>query len=108
MTYLVQLQSSYSDELEDLAIKVHKMPGWKKLPVRKSISSCADGISILTDARHCWRKNAKFSDRAFLGQQTHKVLRIETVTKSGEKCSQKHEMVDVKRFCGILTSRQYQ
>ena len=56
------------------------------------------GLSIYTDARHCWRKNAKFSDIVAMGQRTHKILRVETVSKQDEICSQKHELLGTKRI----------
>ena len=49
------------------------------------------GIDIITDARHQWRKNAACSDVVAIGEKTKKVLRVETVSRSNEKCSQRHE-----------------
>ena len=53
---------------------------------------------ILSDARHCWRKNAVFSDIVCIGNITHRIVRIETVTKADDLCSQRHEMLGVKRI----------
>ena len=61
-----------------------------------------DGIDIMTDARHCWRSNAKFSDVVCLGEKTHKVLKIETVSKSEDPCSGRHEMVGTKKIYKYL------
>ena len=62
-----------------------------------------EGIDILTDARHCWRKNAKFSDVVCLGYNTHKVLRVETITKEDDDpVSQRHEMIGVKKIYKYL------
>jgi uncharacterized protein YdaT len=33
-----------------------------------------DGINIMTDARHGWRKNSKDTSVVALGEQTHKVM----------------------------------
>ena len=56
------------------------------------------GITILTDARHCWRKNAKFSDVVCIGNATHKVLKISTITKENDPSSQRHELIGVKKI----------
>ncbi|XP_066295859.1 uncharacterized protein [Branchiostoma lanceolatum] len=56
------------------------------------------GISILSDARHCWRKNAQFSDVVFLGDRSHKALRVETVSKAEIRYAQSHEKEGVERF----------
>ena len=57
-----------------------------------------DGIGIVTDARHCWRKNAKFSDVVCLGDQTHKILNIQTVSRADDPSSQRHELIGVKKI----------
>lgn len=57
-----------------------------------------EGIDILTDARHCWRKNAKFSDVLCLGDITHKVLRVETISKVDDPCTQRHELIGIQRI----------
>ena len=41
-----------------------------------------DGISIMTYARHRWRKNAKDSSVVAIGEKTHKVIKCESVTKN--------------------------
>lgn len=65
-----------------------------------------DGINIVTDARHCWRKNARFSDVVCLGQKTNKVIRVETISKKDDTCSQRHELVGVKRIYDYLDKQQ--
>jgi hypothetical protein len=60
------------------------------------------GINILTDARHCWRKNAKFTDVACLGGSTNKILHVATITKDDDTCAQRHELVGVKRIYNYL------
>ena len=63
------------------------------------------GINILTDARHSWRKNAKFSDVVCLGSRTHKVLKLETISKEDDFCSQRHELIGVKRIYQYFDSQ---
>ncbi|WAQ97402.1 hypothetical protein MAR_030092 [Mya arenaria] len=50
------------------------------------------GINILTDARHCWRNNAKYSDVVCLGGSTNKCIQVET----------RHELLGVKRIYNLL------
>lgn len=50
-------------------------------------------ISIMTDARHACRKNSYHTDHVALGQRTHKVVDIQHITKTDERCSQKHEQI---------------
>ena len=57
-----------------------------------------EGVDIITDARHGWRKNAAQSDVVALGNITHKVVNIQTVTRSDEPISQRHELVGVKKM----------
>lgn len=57
-----------------------------------------DGIGIVTDARHCWRKNAKFSDVVCMGEKTHKVLKVETISRMEDPCSQRHELAGVRKI----------
>ena len=50
-----------------------------------------DGINILSDARHGWRKNAKDTSVVAIGDQSHKVLDCIHVTKQQDPVSQRHE-----------------
>ena len=63
-----------------------------------STKNSAEGINILTDARHCWRKNARFSDIVCIGANTHKVLFATTVSKDDDPCTQRHELIGVERM----------
>ena len=65
-----------------------------------------DGINILTDARHGTRKNSKYSDVVCIGAKTHKVLRVETVTRAEEKCAQKHELIGTERIYKYLEAQE--
>ena len=42
-----------------------------------------DGIEILSDARHGWRKHAKDTSVVAIGEQTDKVLRHEHISRIG-------------------------
>ena len=57
-----------------------------------------DGIDIMTDARHGWRKNAKDSSVVALGEKTHKVLQCIHVTKADDIVSQRHELKGTQRI----------
>ena len=57
-----------------------------------------DGIDIMTDARHGWRKNAKDSSVVALGDKTHKVLQCIHVTKADDIVSQRHELKGTQRI----------
>ena len=50
-----------------------------------------DGISIMTDAHHGWRKKAKDSSIVAIGEKTHRVIKCEHVTKKDDPVSQRHE-----------------
>ncbi|KAL8571387.1 hypothetical protein ACOMHN_046562 [Nucella lapillus] len=51
------------------------------------------GSSILTDARHATRKNAIFTDIVCPGAETHKVPRVETISRADDPCAQRHELL---------------
>lgn len=57
-----------------------------------------DGIEIMTDARHGWRKNAKDTSVVAIGEKTHNVLRCEHVTKRDDPISQRHERIGTERI----------
>ena len=57
-----------------------------------------DGIDIMTDARHGWRKNAKDSSVLALGEKTHKVLQCIHVTKADDIVSQRHELKGTQKI----------
>lgn len=60
---------------------------------------------MMTDARHCFRKNAKFSDIVCLGNITHKVLRLETISRSDFGSAQTHELHGTKKIYEYLDSK---
>ena len=51
-----------------------------------------DGIDIMTDACHGWRKNAKNSCMVAIGDILHKVLQCIHITKADNMVSQRHEL----------------
>ena len=95
---LMEGDGSYCAVVQQLANSSMQDAVMEEIGAEEAAGSCAEGISILTDARHCWRKNARFSDVVCLGQRTHKVLCVETVTKSDDPCTQRHEVIGVQRF----------
>ena len=69
-------------------------------------SSSDDGITIVTDARHGWRKNAKDTDVVCIGYSTHKVLCSSHITWIDDHCTQRHELIGTKRIYQHLESKQ--
>ena len=65
-----------------------------------------DCINILTGARNATRRNAKFTDVVCLSAETHTVLRMETVTRTDDKCAQRHEMIGTKRLYEYLEPQE--
>lgn len=63
---------------------------------------------LITDARHGWRKNAAQSDIVALGNVTHKAVAVETVTRTDERISQRHELVGVKNMYKTFDSENIQ
>ena len=61
-----------------------------------------DGINILTYAWHGTRRNSKYTDVVCIGAESHKVLRIETITRADEPCAQKHELLGTNKIYDYL------
>lgn len=104
-TYVNELIKSYKEVVEDKA----KMSTADALQGEIAMTAAQlpddepiTGINIITDARHCWRKNAKFSDVVCIGNATNKCLRISTVTKDDDPSSQRHELIGVKQIYNYL------
>ena len=57
-----------------------------------------NGINIMTDARHGWRKNSKDTSVVALGEQTHKVMDCIHITKSQDKVAQRHERLGTQNI----------
>lgn len=60
------------------------------------------GINIMTDARHGWRKNAKDSSVVAIGEQSHQVIQHVHVTKHDDHCSQRHERLETQKVYDYL------
>ena len=56
-----------------------------------------DGINIMTDARHGWRKNSKDTSVVALEEQTHKVMDCVHVTKTRDPVTQRHERIGTEK-----------
>ena len=61
-------------------------------------------IAILTDARHGCRRNAKDTNVVCIGNQTHKVLREEHVTREDDAITQRHELLGTRRLYDYFDS----
>lgn len=61
-------------------------------------------ISILTDARHGCRRNAKDTNVVCIGDSTHKVIREEHVTRTDDQCTQRHELLGTRRLYDYFDS----
>lgn len=55
-------------------------------------------ISILTDARHGCRRNAKDTNLVYIGDSTHNVIRKEHVTRTDNQCTQRDKLLGTKRL----------
>ena len=65
-----------------------------------SYEDLSDGIEIITDVRHGWKKNEKDSSIVASGEKTHKVLQCINVTKRDDPVSQRHEKVGTEKLYG--------
>ena len=90
--YKYSVEAEYNDSTEDA---LHEEIGsYEDL----------DGITILTYAKHGWRKNAKDSSVVVIGDQSHKVLECVHVTKQQDPVSQRHEKVGTEVIYNNFTS----
>ena len=62
--------------------------------------------NILTDAWHGTRRNSKYTDVVCIVAESHKVLRIETITTADELCAQKHELLGTKKIYDYLENQE--
>ena len=103
---IAEMQKTYGEVVEKLVVTSQDDALLEEMAATSlKCEGVAEGIDILTDARHCWRKNARFSDIVCIGDKTHKVLKVETVSKEDERCSQKHELLGVKRVYKYLEDK---
>ena len=52
------------------------------------------------------RRNSKYTDVVCIGAESHKVLRIETITRADEPCAQKHELLGTKKIYDYLENQE--
>ena len=64
-----------------------------------------DGIDIITDARHGWRKNAKDSSIVAIGEKSHKVMNCVHITKTDDAVSQRHEKIGTEKLYTYFDSK---
>jgi hypothetical protein len=56
-----------------------------------------NGITVMSDARHSCRRNAKDTSVVIIGDKSHKVLQHQLVTKADDPVTQRHETVGTKK-----------
>ena len=98
---LAALQKEYKDVVQNLAIQSTNEALQEEMAATVLLQD-KQSIDVIMDARHCWRANARFTDVVCIGDITHKVLRVETVSKQEEPCSQRHELLGVKKIYNYL------
>ena len=57
-----------------------------------------ESINIMTNALHGWRNNAKGSSIVAIGDDTHKLISCQHVTKTDDQVSQRHEKLGTERI----------
>lgn len=65
-----------------------------------------DGIDIITDARHGWRKNAKDTSVVAVGDRSHNVLNCVHVTTAEDPVTQRHEKLGTEKINNDLENKQ--
>ena len=63
-----------------------------------------DSIAMMSDARHGFRRNSRQTDVVAIGAETHKVIRVEVVTKDDDEISQRHEAVGTEKLYDYFES----
>lgn len=91
--YKESVQSAHDKSIEDALLD--EIGAYEEL----------DGIEIMSDARHGWRKNAKDTSVVAIGERTHKVLKCEHVTKADDTVSQRHEMNGTRKIYDYFASK---
>jgi len=61
-----------------------------------------DGIDIITDARHGWRKNSKDTSVVAIGEKTHKVIDCVSVSHVDDRVTQRHEKIGTEKIYNNL------
>lgn len=65
-----------------------------------------DGIDIITDARHGWRKNAKDTSVVAVGEKSHKILNCVHITTADDPETQRHEKIGTEKIYRDLEAEQ--
>lgn len=65
-----------------------------------------DGIDIITDARHGWRKNAKDTSVVAVGETSHKILNCVHITTADDSVTQRHEKIGTEKIYRDLEAEQ--
>jgi hypothetical protein len=65
-----------------------------------------NGISIVTDARHGWRKNSRQTDVVCVGHLTHRVISNQIITKDDDPAAQRHERLGTERIYHHLANHR--
>ena len=99
---LSQISSFFSNVVEE--VKQKSISDASELEQTRSHGD-AEGIAIMTDARHACRKNSFHSDVLALGVETHKIVAHVHVTKDDARSSRKHELFGTKKMYDILDDR---
>lgn len=65
-----------------------------------------DGIDIITNARHGWRKNAKDTSVVAVGERSHKILNCVHITTADDPVTQRHEKIGTEKIYRDLEAEQ--
>ena len=95
-------EEEYNDSCRDALLMEVGLAQVKAEEERKDYN----GISILTDARHGWRKNSSQTDVVCIGQQSHRVLVDSIITKEDDSVAQRHERIGTERIYNMLQAHQ--
>ncbi len=63
------------------------------------------GIAIVNDSRHGWRKNSKDISVLAIGDRSHKVLKHEHITRADDRVAQRHEKLGTQRIYNYLNKK---
>lgn len=102
--WLSTAQEKYACIVHDQALEACDNASYEAAAISASMDKT--GVDIMTDARYCWRRNARFSDTVCLSAETHKVMWISTLTREDEVCTQKHELMGTQQIYERLDNLQ--
>ena len=64
-------------------------------------------VDILTDAKHCTRKNSRKTDFICIGYNTKRVISYKTVTSEDDQIAQRHEKLGTVDIYSTLGSDNF-